>query len=147
MPVIELSDIGFDKSVAETPFNNEETVFTEQKAVTFSEIPSLKEFTPNNSKSPMSNTKDTKDTKTTKPTQPSTTNPCSILKPTNIKQYIILFIIFLIVRSDLFVDNVLSLSSAAVKGRVVSSYGVIIQGLALVCIYILAYYMLVNNYI
>ena len=53
------------------------------------------------------------------------------------KQVIFLFIIFIILTSDVFINRVLSKISGAVEGKSASNYGTVLQGIFLVLGYIL----------
>lgn len=68
------------------------------------------------------------------------------LKVSNIKLLIALFFIFLIVVSDIFTNNVVSLfGEKAVVGRSPTAWGTTIQGIFLVLFYIIALYLTENN--
>ena len=64
------------------------------------------------------------------------------------KQYIALLFIFIIVMSNIFIDNILSMfGPSAVLSRKVTSYGIILQGLFLVFLFIVAQYLIEKEYI
>lgn len=63
---------------------------------------------------------------------------------TNWKILLAIFLIFLFIISDIFVDNVLS-KFGTVEGRNPTGKGIIIQGIFLVLGYILATYIIDNN--
>lgn len=64
------------------------------------------------------------------------------LQMSNIKMLFSLFIIFLIVVSDVFTNSVLSaFGSKAVQGREPTTWGVVLQGIFLVIGYILMIYL------
>lgn len=58
--------------------------------------------------------------------------------PTNFKLLSILFLIFLLVVSDVFTTNILSRFKGAVDYKNVTTYGVVLQGVFLIAIYALA---------
>lgn len=59
-------------------------------------------------------------------------------KPGGLKLLILLFISFLLVVSDAFTNGVVRLFGGAVKARSPTSYGIIIQGICLVLLFIVA---------
>lgn len=68
------------------------------------------------------------------------------VKSSNIKLLISIFIIFIIVVSDMFTNNVISgFGEKAVKGRTPTSWGIVLQGIFLVIFYILAIYLIENH--
>jgi hypothetical protein len=65
-----------------------------------------------------------------------------ILRVSNIKLIISLFLWFLFIVSDIFRDSVLSeIGSHAVKGREITTWGVVIQGTFLIIGYIILVYL------
>jgi uncharacterized membrane protein HdeD (DUF308 family) len=65
-----------------------------------------------------------------------------------IKGYISLLLIFILVMSDPFIDNVLScFGENAVKSNKVSAWGTILQGMLMIFFYIIAQYMIEQNII
>lgn len=66
----------------------------------------------------------------------------------NIKLFIALFIIFMIVVSDCFTDGIIAnFGDSAVHGRDLTTWGVSLQGIFLVIFYILTIYLSENNII
>jgi len=64
------------------------------------------------------------------------------------KRYFCLLIIFIIVMSNTFIDNCLSIAGeSAVKGREITSWGIILQGIFMIFFYIIALHMIENNII
>jgi hypothetical protein len=64
------------------------------------------------------------------------------LKTSNMKLLVALFIIFMIVVSDLFTNNIISLfGDKAVSGRNLTAWGTTLQGIFLVLFYIIALYL------
>ena len=64
------------------------------------------------------------------------------LRVANIKLIVSLFVIFVIVVSDVFTNNIISgFGEKAVRGRSPTSWGVVLQGIFLVIFYILAIYL------
>ena len=67
-------------------------------------------------------------------------------KLSSYKKYFCLLIIFIIIMSNTFIDNCLaSFGESAVKGREVSSWGIILQGLFMIFFYIVALHMMESN--
>lgn len=60
----------------------------------------------------------------------------------NLKILVSLFLIFVLVVSDVFTNNIISGFGGAVKGRTPTSYGIVLQGIFLVIFYILAMYLI-----
>jgi hypothetical protein len=68
------------------------------------------------------------------------------LRVANVKLLISLFLIFVVVVSDVFTDSVISgFGEKAVRGRSLTSWGVALQGIFLVIFYILAVYLTENH--
>ena len=59
-----------------------------------------------------------------------------------VKILVALFIIFILVQSELFVNNVVGSFRGGVSGRTPTTYGVAVQGVFLVLFYILAVYLI-----
>lgn len=55
---------------------------------------------------------------------------------------LVLFLLYLLVVSDFFVNNVLSLYPGATEGREASNVGAVVQGVVLVLLYALVNYLL-----
>ena len=68
-------------------------------------------------------------------------------KNNSYKQYIILFVLFIFITSDIFVNSVLTNIGNTVKCRSPTNWGVIIQGIFLVFFYILFIYLIQNGLI
>ena len=66
----------------------------------------------------------------------------SFVSTKTVKQYFILFVLFLFIVSDIFVNNLVSQFEGGVTGRSPTVYGVIIQGTCLVILYALASYFI-----
>lgn len=63
------------------------------------------------------------------------------------KKYFCLLLIFIIVMSNTFIDNCLSsFGESAVKGRDVTAWGIILQGLIMIFFYIIALHMMESNF-
>ncbi len=56
----------------------------------------------------------------------------------SLKVLVALFVVFVLVASDVFTDNVVSAFGGAVHCRTPTSYGVVVQGVFLVVFYVLA---------
>jgi len=67
------------------------------------------------------------------------------LKKNSIKQYLILFIIFIFIVSDIFINNILSNIGSTVKCRTPTNLGVIVQGIFLVMFYIISVHLVDNG--
>jgi hypothetical protein len=67
------------------------------------------------------------------------------LKKNSIKQYLILFIIFIFVVSDIFINNILSNIGNTVKCRTPTNLGVVVQGIFLVIFYIISVHLVDNG--
>jgi uncharacterized protein YqhQ len=66
----------------------------------------------------------------------------------SLKQYIALLFIFIIVMSNIFIDNILTMfGPSAVLSRKVTTYGIILQGLFLVFLFIVVQYLIEKEYI
>lgn len=64
------------------------------------------------------------------------------LRVANVKLLLSLFVIFVVVVSDVFTNSVISgFGEKAVQGRSPTSWGVVLQGIFLVIFYILAVYL------
>jgi hypothetical protein len=64
------------------------------------------------------------------------------LQVSNIKLIIALFVIFIIVVSDVFTNSIIAgFGDSAMKGRSPTSWGIILQGIFLVIFYIIAIYL------
>ena len=64
----------------------------------------------------------------------------------NIKLILLIFIMFIVVVSDVFTNNIISgFGSSAVCGRMPTSWGVVLQGIFLVLFYIIAVYLTEHN--
>lgn len=71
---------------------------------------------------------------------PSRTRPAQLA---NVKILIMIFLFFVLVCSEPFVNTVLAgISDSAVRGRNPTSWGVVIQGTCLVILYIIGVYLL-----
>lgn len=69
-----------------------------------------------------------------------------VLRMSNIKLIIALFIWFLVVVSDVFRDSVLTeIGKSAVIGREVTTWGIILQGIILIVGYVILVYLTENN--
>ena len=71
----------------------------------------------------------------------------STQKLVNFKILIAVFVIFALVVSDVFTNNVVSNFRGALHCRTPTSYGVVIQGIFLVIFYVLALYMIQGDII
>ena len=60
----------------------------------------------------------------------------------NFKILISIFVLFILIVSDVFTDNVISSFGGAVKCRSPTSYGIVVQGVFLVIFYVLAIHMI-----
>jgi len=69
------------------------------------------------------------------------------LRQLNWKMYGLLFIIFILITSDVFIDRILSKFSGAVSGTDATSYGTVIQGIMLVLFYMIIEFICKNKYI
>lgn len=69
------------------------------------------------------------------------------LRQLNWKMYGLLFIIFILITSDIFIDRILSRFKGAVSGTEATSYGTIIQGIMLVLFYMIIEFICKNKYI
>ncbi|MDE2097748.1 MAG: hypothetical protein KGL39_10905 [Patescibacteria group bacterium] len=58
-----------------------------------------------------------------------------------LKTIVLLFLSFLLVVSDVFTNNVVSLFRGSVKARAPTSYGIVLQGIFLVLFFILAIHL------
>jgi len=65
----------------------------------------------------------------------------ALLQLAGVKITVILFMLFILISSDIFISKVLGNISGAVNGRTVTSYGTIVQGIFLVLIYILGIHL------
>ena len=66
----------------------------------------------------------------------------SKLTATNLKLLLIMFMLFIFVSSDVFIENVVSgFGDGAVKNRNVTSWGVVLQGIFFVIIYAVFVYL------
>lgn len=65
----------------------------------------------------------------------------------NFKILVAVFMIFIIIVSDVFTNSVVSGFKGAVKCRSVTSYGIVIQGIFLVLFYILAIHLIAGGVI
>jgi hypothetical protein len=64
----------------------------------------------------------------------------------NIKLIISLFLIFILVVSDVFTNSIVAgFGEKAVRGRTPTSWGIVLQGIFLVIFYILAVYLIENR--
>lgn len=66
----------------------------------------------------------------------------SLLRLANFKVLISIFIIFALVVSNVFTDNVVSGFRGAVSGRTPTSYGVVVQGIFVVIFYVVSLHMI-----
>jgi hypothetical protein len=64
------------------------------------------------------------------------------LQPMGVKSFIILFIVFLFVVSDIYSNFVLSQFPGATDQRNITDYGIVLQGISLVIIFIILEYMI-----
>ena len=64
------------------------------------------------------------------------------LRVANVKLLVTLFIIFIVVVSDVFTN---SFGEKAVRGRSTTAWGVVLQGIFLVIFYVLAVYLTEHN--
>jgi len=69
------------------------------------------------------------------------------LRQLNWKMYGLLFIIFILITSDIFLDRILSRFKGAVSGTEATSYGTVIQGIMLVLFYMIIEFICKNKYI
>lgn len=60
-----------------------------------------------------------------------------VVRTTQYKKWMLFFIIFIVVSSNVFIDRVLTNFSGAVDLHTPNTYGTVIQGIFLVCAYIL----------
>lgn len=67
--------------------------------------------------------------------------PAPRIRVANYKLMVALFVVFLVVVSDVFTDSVISKFGSAVKGRDPTSWGIMLQGIFLVLGYIMAVYL------
>ena len=68
------------------------------------------------------------------------------LRVENLKLLLALFIIFIIVVSDVFINSIISgFGEKAVRCRTPTSWGIVLQGIFLVIFYILAVYLTEHN--
>lgn len=66
----------------------------------------------------------------------------------NVKLLFALFVIFMVVSSDMFIDNIISsFGENAIKGRDPTPWGTTLQGIFLVIFYIVAIYLTENGII
>lgn len=65
----------------------------------------------------------------------------------NVKVVIILFVLFLLVISDVFTNNVIGMFGGCVKGRQTTMLGSIVQGIFLVLLFMVALYLIDNKII
>ena len=71
----------------------------------------------------------------------------SVINPQlSIKSIVILFILFLLLISDVFVDNIIAqFGDRALTGRTPTNYGIVLQGIFLSLFYIIAMYLIENS--
>jgi hypothetical protein len=68
------------------------------------------------------------------------------LTVSSVKLFIVLFVIFIIVVSDVFTNSVISkFGDSAVVGRSPTAWGTVLQGIFLVIFYIIAIYLTEHN--
>lgn len=71
----------------------------------------------------------------------------SLTKLANLKLVAVIFMLFLLVTSDVFLHSAVSGFDGAVEGRGVTSRGTVIQGIFLVLFYIMSLYLIDNEVI
>lgn len=64
-----------------------------------------------------------------------------------VKMSILVFILFIIITSDVFVEKVMGNDKNLIDGRNVSTRGVFIQGLIMSIMYLLIYILVINNFL
>ena len=70
------------------------------------------------------------------------------LKVSNLKLIAALFFIFLFIVSDVFTNNIISgFGEKAVRGRTLTTWGVVLQGIFLVIFYVIALYLIEHKII
>jgi len=68
------------------------------------------------------------------------------LRVANVKLLVTLFIIFIVVVSDVFTNSIVAgFGEKAVRGRTPTAWGVVLQGIFLVIFYVLAVYLTEHN--
>lgn len=68
------------------------------------------------------------------------------LRVANVKLLVTLFIIFIVVVSDVFTNSIIAgFGEKAVRGRSTTAWGVVLQGIFLVIFYVLAVYLTEHN--
>ena len=68
------------------------------------------------------------------------------LRVANVKLLVTLFIIFIVVVSDVFTNSIVAgFGEKAVRGRSPTAWGVVLQGIFLVIFYVLAVYLTEHN--
>jgi hypothetical protein len=71
----------------------------------------------------------------------------SALNMKNIKISAFLFVLFVLINSDVFIDKILSTNSSYVEGRYATSSGVVIQGIVLTVCYIIIFVLVEHDFI
>lgn len=62
------------------------------------------------------------------------------------RRYILLFLVFIIIMCDPFIDNVLvGVSTSTVVGDKLTVWGVVLQGMFLVILYVIAQHLIFGN--
>jgi hypothetical protein len=74
-------------------------------------------------------------------------NSSKHVSPKSIKLIVLLFFIFIFVISDFFVNNVVTSFGNTLDGRNLTTWGVTVQGIMLVFMYVIAAHMIEKKYI
>ena len=69
------------------------------------------------------------------------------ISSTPVKMSFLIFILFIIITSDVFVEKVMGNNKNFVEGRNVSTQGVFLQGLLMSILYLFLYTLVINDYI
>lgn len=69
------------------------------------------------------------------------------INSTPIKMSFLIFIIFIIITSDVFVEKIMGNNKNYIEGRNVTTQGACIQGLLMSIVYLLLYTLVVNDYL